>query len=293
MPKKGDQGHEVRMIQVELGIEDDGHYGSETEKAVKEFQEENGLVVDGIAGDKTMEKLFPSTDLQESDAWIEEYHLPMGEYVNNITDKEYIFIHHTAGWNNPYKCIDQWARDSRGRIATQYVIGGPHPKTKDAKYDGVVLEAFSSNYWAYHLGKNGSSHMHSHSVGIEVCNFGPLTKDGDKYYTWANTEVHPDNVCDLGTMWRGYQYWHNYSDEQIASLERLIKHIANEHNINLNLGLKESLLNEEPFRAFGFKDDAFYGKIKGVLSHSNTRKDKTDMYPHPLLVEMLKNLEND
>ena len=85
MPKKGDKGHEVRMIQVELGIEDDGHYGSETEGAVKEFQENNGLVADGIAGDKTMEKLFPSTDLQESDAWIEEYHLPMGEYVNNIT----------------------------------------------------------------------------------------------------------------------------------------------------------------------------------------------------------------
>ena len=56
MPKKGDQGHEVRMIQVELGIEDDGHYGSETEGAVKEFQENNGLVADGIAGDKTMEK---------------------------------------------------------------------------------------------------------------------------------------------------------------------------------------------------------------------------------------------
>ena len=187
MPKKGDKGHEVRMIQVELGIEDDGHYGSETEEAVKEFQENNGLVADGIAGQKTMEKLFPSTDLQESDAWIEEYHLPMKEYVNDTTNKEYIFIHHTAGWNNPYKCIDQWARDSRGRIATQYVIGGPHPKTKDAKYDGVVLEAFESNYWAYHLGKNGSSHMHSHSVGIEVCNFGPLTKDGDNYYTWAGT----------------------------------------------------------------------------------------------------------
>ena len=155
MPKKGDKGHEVRMIQVELGIEDDGHYGSETEEAVKEFQENNGLVADGIAGQKTMEKLFPSTDLQESDAWIEEYHLPMKEYVNDTTNKEYIFIHHTAGWNNPYKCIDQWARDSRGRIATQYVIGGPHPKTKDAKYDGVVLEAFESKYWAYHLGKNG------------------------------------------------------------------------------------------------------------------------------------------
>ena len=293
MPRLGDKGPEVKEIQGLLGLSIDGIFGPNTEKEVKKFQEENGLTPDGIVGPRTMELFHPTTDLQESDAWIEHYYLPKDEYCSGPTDKEYIFIHHTAGWNNPYKCIDQWARDSRGRIATQYVIGGPHPKTKDAKYDGVVLEAFESNYWAYHLGKNGSSHMHSHSVGIEVCNFGPLTKDGDKYYTWANTEVHPDNVCDLGEKWRGYQYWHNYSDEQIASLERLIKHIANEHNINLNLGLKESLLNEEPFRAFGFKGDAFYGKIKGVLSHSNTRKDKTDMYPHPLLVEMLKNLEND
>ena len=290
MPKKGDQGHEVRMIQVELGIEDDGHYGSETEEAVKEFQEENGLVVDGIAGDKTMEKLFPSTDLQESDAWIEEYHLPMGEYVNNITDKEYIFIHHTAGWNNPYKCIDQWARDSRGRIATQYVIGGPHPKTKDAKYDGVVLEAFSSNYWAYHLGKNGSSHMHSHSVGIEVCNFGDLTKDGDEYYTYANTKVNPKYVTDLGEKWRGRQYWHAYSDEQISSLERVIKHIAKIHKIDISVGLNSFLYEEDNFEAFGYKEDAYYGRVKGVLSHSNTRKDKTDMYPCPRLVEMLKSL---
>ncbi len=293
MPKKGDKGHEVRMIQVELGIEDDGHYGSETEEAVKEFQENNGLVADGIAGQKTIEKLFPSTDLQESDAWIEEYHLPMGQYCGDFTEKEYIFIHHTAGWNNPYKVIDQWARDSRGRIATQYVIGGPHPKTGDEKYDGVVLEAFSSNNWAYHLGKNGSSYMHSHSVGIEVCNFGPLTKDGDNYYTWAGTLLPAFEVCDLGEEWRGYRYWHNYSEEQIISLGRLIKHIAKEHGIDLNKGLKEGLLNEKPFRAFDYKEDAYFGKIKGILSHSNTRKDKTDMYPHPQLVEMLKNLKND
>mgnify|MGYP003970084311 CR=1 FL=1 len=290
MPKNGDRGHEVEIIQKQLGLDVDGYYGYKTESAVKSFQEENDLVADGIAGDKTMDALFPSTDLQESDAWIEEYHLPLGQYCSNITNKEYIFIHHTAGWNNPYKVIDQWKRDSRGRIATQYVIGGPHPKTSDSKHDGVVLECFRKENWAYHLGKNGSSHMHSHSVGIEVCNFGPLTKDGDKYYTWANTEVHSNNVCDLGEKWRGYQYWHDYSDEQIASLGRLIKYIAKTHNIDVSLGLKEGLKNEKPFKAFDYKDDAFYGRIKGVLSHSNTRKDKTDMYPHPQLVEMLKNL---
>ena len=62
MPRKGDKGEEVKMIQEELGLEVDGHYGSKTEEAVKEFQEDNGLIADGIAGEKTMEVMFPSTD---------------------------------------------------------------------------------------------------------------------------------------------------------------------------------------------------------------------------------------
>ena len=132
--------------------------------------------------------------------------------------------------------------------------------------------------------------MHSHSVGIEVCNFGPLTKDGDKYYTWANTEVNEKNVTDLGSKWRGYQYWHAYSDEQISALERVIKHIAKIHDIDVGVGLNSFLYEEDNFEAFGFKYDCYYGKVKGILSHSNTRKDKTDMYPCPRLVEMLKSL---
>lgn len=36
----------------------DGDFGKDTEKAVKEFQQKNGLEVDGIVGEKTMEKLL-------------------------------------------------------------------------------------------------------------------------------------------------------------------------------------------------------------------------------------------
>lgn len=36
----------------------DGIFGADTEKAVKQFQEENGLKADGIVGEKTMEKLL-------------------------------------------------------------------------------------------------------------------------------------------------------------------------------------------------------------------------------------------
>ena len=59
----GSSGEEVKQIQKKLkewGYYDgevDGLYGSKTFSAVKKFQAKNGLTVDGIAGDKTLEAL--------------------------------------------------------------------------------------------------------------------------------------------------------------------------------------------------------------------------------------------
>ena len=51
--KKGMSGAPVKRLQQKLGISDDGIFGSGTEKAVREFQQANGLGVDGIAGPET------------------------------------------------------------------------------------------------------------------------------------------------------------------------------------------------------------------------------------------------
>ena len=96
---------------------------------------------------------------------------------------------------------------------------------------------------------------------------------------------------DLGYKWRGHRYWHNYTDQQISSLKALIEFIGNRDGIDITKGLQEFLQSEEPGDAFEFKKDALAGKIKGVLSHSNVRKGKTDMYPHPKLIKMLKSLK--
>ena len=88
------------------------------------------------------------------------------------TNKEYVFLHHTAGWHNPFKTIDHWGRDSRGAVATEFVLGGQSVKGNDNKYDGKMVQAFPEGAYGWHLGKNGSQHMHTHSVGIEVNNFG-------------------------------------------------------------------------------------------------------------------------
>ena len=60
--KKGSKGEDVKVLQRALGITDDGDFGPGTEKAVKEFQKNHGLVADGIVGNKTWEIILSSSD---------------------------------------------------------------------------------------------------------------------------------------------------------------------------------------------------------------------------------------
>ncbi len=45
---------EVKILQRELGVDVDGFYGPDTERAVREVQRSEGLLVDGIAGPRTL-----------------------------------------------------------------------------------------------------------------------------------------------------------------------------------------------------------------------------------------------
>ena len=51
--KKGLSGEPVRRLQAKLGVEADGEFGPNTEKALKDWQTTNGLTADGIAGPDT------------------------------------------------------------------------------------------------------------------------------------------------------------------------------------------------------------------------------------------------
>ena len=313
--KKGHKGREVKEIQKALNLEDDGIFGSDTEKAVKKFQKENNLKDDGVVGEKTYQKLLKiDTDRKGFDdsndtdnklnylgsyrtnlnLEIDKAYLDSDEYVKDYgkVEPESFFIHHTAGWNNPYNTINSWNKDTRGRIATQYCIGGTSIKNGDDTYNGKVVECFPNNYIGWHLGKVGNFDVSKKSAGVEINNFGYVIKKGDKFYNYVNVEVPKDMVCDLGYKFRGYQYWHSYTEEQIESLRLLIYHIAEIYpKINIKSGLTQLLKDGvEPNEAFEFNGEAYDGKVKGLWSHTNVRKDKFDMYPCPMLVEMLKNL---
>lgn len=57
--KLGSEGEDVKKVQRFLGIFDDGDFGLNTEKKVKSWQKNNGLLDDGIIGDVTWSKMFP------------------------------------------------------------------------------------------------------------------------------------------------------------------------------------------------------------------------------------------
>ncbi len=286
--KKGSRGSEVKQLQTFLGLSADGIFGSGTEAAVKKWQTENGLVADGIVGSKTWGKMQPaSTDSSEKifktneGLSIETHYLPKGEYKEGPTKKEYLFLHHTAGWHNPYNVISAWDRDS-GTIATEFVMGGQSIKGDSNEYDGRVLQAFPEEAYAWHLGNNGSQYMHEHSIGIEVCNFGYI-KDGK---TYAGTIPHDSQLVELAEPFRGFKTWHRYSDEQIESLRKLILFIAERDSIDVRAGLVEEI-KKHGANAFEFNEDAFFGRTKGMWTHTNTRKDKFDMFPQQELLDML------
>lgn len=288
-------GSDIIHAQKVLHLEPTGVYDPLTEAAVRNFQLKSNLPVTGQLDAMTRESMFMNesdltTDLTERySSFFQNYFLPEDEYVKSPTKKEYLFLHHTAGWNNPYRVVDMWATDTAGRIGTQYIIGGINPKTGDDSYDGVILKCFEDDYYAWHLG-NVDRYMHKHSIGIELCNFGWLIKKNGNFYTYANTIVDPDQVVDLGFTFRGYRYWQRYSDKQIQMLRDLIMYITDKHGISTHSGLQQRLQHMAPNTALEYYDEAFHGEVKGILSHTSVRKDKFDIFPQENLVDMLLSL---
>lgn len=56
--KVGSTGAKVKELQRSLSLKDDGVFGIDTLKAVKNFQSKNGLISDGVVGSKTWDVLL-------------------------------------------------------------------------------------------------------------------------------------------------------------------------------------------------------------------------------------------
>jgi hypothetical protein len=291
----GSSGQDVKELQVLLGLSASGHFDAETEKAVKAYQRENGLMIDGLVGNQTLGAMnaeHATTDASETvyspidGLIVNKHYLPEDGYLPGPTSKEYLFLHHTLGWHNPYNQVAEWANDNRGPVATEFILGGRSIKDNEDIYDGELVQCMPQGAFGWHLGQTGSRYMHTHSVGIELCNFGAATNGK----TYTGRKVPADQRVTLPEPFKGHSVWHAYTDKQIETLRLFILWIAERDSIDVRQGLVAEI-KKQGVKAFDFNPLAYEGKVKGLLTHANVRATgKSDVFPQPNLIDMLLSL---
>jgi hypothetical protein len=213
--------------------------------------------------------------------------LKEGQYFREEVKKVQIVLHHTAGNSSAPATIQNWNTDDRGKIATCIVVSGKGTST--GTYDGEICQCYSSKYWAYHLGLKSDifrskgvpyKSIDPLAIGIEICNWGPLTLKGHKFYNYVDREVPSDQVCALDKPYKGHLYYHAYTDAQIESVRQLLVYWGKVHGIPLKY-------NETDM--WDISKNAL-SAVPGIYTHNSYRKDKSDISPQPKMIAMLKTL---
>lgn len=209
---------------------------------------------------------------------IKQVQFATSNYFKEETVKKQIYLHHTAGNGDAEGVFRYWA-STKERVATCVAIGS----------NGLIAQGFSSRNWGYHLGlkrsifnANGVPYqsLDKLSIGVEICNWGFLKESGKgKFVNYVGREIPSKDVIKLDEPFKGFQYWHSYTKEQIESTKELLLYWNEIYSIPL--GYQEDI--------WGITKRALAGE-PGVYTHNSVRKDKTDVYPHPGLIEMLKSL---
>jgi len=229
---------------------------------------------------------------------IKEIPVVKGEYYEEVIPKKTIYIHHTAGSHRPDWTIAGWNVDKsstggRVPVATAFVIGGLSTNGQDGTaWDGVICRCFPEGKWAHHLGTKAANNstLNKESIGIEICNYGPITKGADGvYYNYIKKPVPANMVIELAKPFQGFKYYHKYTDKQIAALKELLIDLGAKYKIDIKSGLKALLDQNKGHEAFLLNNDALAGK-PGVWTHTNVRKDKFDCSPQDNLIAMIKSL---
>jgi len=203
--------------------------------------------------------------------------LSKGQYFHEEAPKSQIYLHHTAGNGNAV-AVSRWWNSNGDRIATAFVVGEK----------GSIVQCFSSRHWAYHLGIDSQDfavhglkyqNLNKLSVGIEICNLGPLKLKDGKYYNYVKGVVDPSMVTILDKPYKGHVLWYKYTDEQIESTRQLVEYLCETYDI------------PKTYRSeiFAIDKEAFKG-TPGIYTHNSVRKDKSDIYPCPRMIKMLQAL---
>ena len=229
-------------------------------------------------------------------------------YDTEETTKTQIVLHHTAGNNTAAGYIAGWQKESYP-LATHYII----PR------EGQTEQLYEDKYWSNHLGTDlpNNGFLQKHSLAIEISSYGYVTlkknKQGKRVWqSWSGQEVpddqlaEPYRISDNGTIesfvdkvpggYRGYVKFQKYTDDQIKSLEKILRGWKNSYpSIPLKLtpeSYKEMFPNTKTNGEYDISKNAS-GQVPGLYTHNSYRPDKVDIFPQKELLEMLMGLDGE
>lgn len=291
----------VTNFQRRVGIKADGIIGMQTWSQISNFNP-NPIVVEDkpVVNPVKNDIPFKPSFIGENGFMIYDCPLTDEEYIKKEVKKETIWLHHTAGGSRPDWTIGGWekdfVKDKKGnpvldkngnpiplKVGTQYVIGRKSSSTGDGTWDGKILRAFDDRYWAYHLGINHAKNeeLNSKSIGIEICNYGPLTLKNGQFFNYVNKPIMENEVVELDKEFRGFKYWERYTDIQLESTRNLINYLQHRWGIEIEKGI----YNED-----WFEYNSKWFTNGGLRTHTQVRSDKFDLFPQKELIQMLNSI---
>ena len=199
-----------------------------------------------------------------------KFALAPGQYFTEEFPKDLLILHFTAG-QSARSAYDTW-RATPLQVATAYLVDT----------DGSIYECFSPRAWAYHLGVTGSASANwkhdKRSIGIEIANSGPLVIDKanpqqlnwwpadftTKWCTLAETTKY------VAAPYRGFSHFAAFPTIQSDAVIALVDHLCQAFSIPKILA---PIAQQPEF------DMTFFNTFKGIATHQNFRKDKSDIGP--------------
>jgi len=121
-----------------------------------------------------------------------------------------------------------------GRKASAHVV---------IDFDGSITQLVPFNIISWHAGKSRHEDrvgLNKYSIGIEIVNAGKLVKSGSNYVSWFGKKFPAEDVFyGIHRNEEIAAYWHQYTQEQIATVEELCSLLIAEYNMFHILGHEE------------------------------------------------------
>lgn len=131
-----------------------------------------------------------------------------------------LVMHYTASGGTAEGDANHFANQPRGGVSAHIILGRQGELFQSVPFTNVAHHAGQSSW-------RGQSRCNGFSIGIEIDNWGILTRREDgSYRSWTNTVVDPSNVIKATHKNGGPEsYWETFPPEQIEVLAELTKAI--------------------------------------------------------------------